>query len=115
MQKRKTSTRATGTKRRTTSAKTNKSRTSVKSAVNTRRAPKKTTSRVKAKVNPFESADLVKKNKSSYTVQKIKVGSSGLKVESKNIKANAKTNKLFNEFKNKHVKQTQSTSKTKRG
>lgn len=108
---RKTIKRPARAKNRATGAKTRKVGTT------TRKAVKKPTTTPKQAQNPFMSADLVKKNKSSYTVQTVKVGASGLKVESKNIKANTKTNKQFNEFKSKCTKRPQARTtarKTKR-
>lgn len=52
----------------------------------------------KVQVNPFSNADCIKKNKTSFKVQRIEASASGLKVITKTVKLTPKTNKQFKEY-----------------
>lgn len=48
--------------------------------------------------NPFERANVIKKNDKSYNLQTIAIDSNGLKIKKKTLKSNPTNDKLFREF-----------------
>lgn len=87
---------------------TNKSRKAVKTTTKKpAKVVKKTATKpVKAvktnaknvEVNPFSNANCVKKNKTSFKVQRIQADTNGLKIVTKNVKLTPKTSRQFKEY-----------------